>query len=131
MNPQLQVLIALQDILLLIREAQDPSRKRAFGKMGFKLTNLDALEETKSDLEGQLSPSILSEYGRAREHLVKSLKLDPSQGSTYFALALVDEKLKNYPEALENWNKFLVLTKNNKLKKIAQKHIDLLERIYE
>lgn len=68
MNPQLQVLIALQDILLLIREAKDPSRKRALGKMGFKMTNLDvdALEETRTNLEGQLNPSILSEYTRAR-----------------------------------------------------------------
>jgi predicted nucleic acid-binding Zn-ribbon protein len=67
MNPQLQVLIALQDILLLIREAKDPSRQRALGKMGFKITNLTALEETRQDLEDQLSPPILSEYGRARQ----------------------------------------------------------------
>jgi predicted nucleic acid-binding Zn-ribbon protein len=65
-NPQLQVLIALQDILLLIREAKDPSRKRALGKMGFKMTNLDALEETRTSLEDQLKPSILSEYTRAK-----------------------------------------------------------------
>jgi predicted nucleic acid-binding Zn-ribbon protein len=67
MNPQLQVLIALQDILLLIREAKDPSQKRALGKMGFKLTNLASLESTREELEGQLKPSILSEYRRARQ----------------------------------------------------------------
>ncbi len=66
MNPQLQVLIALQDILLLIREARDPSQKRAMGKMGFKITNLDALDETRTDLESQLSPAIRREYSRAR-----------------------------------------------------------------
>jgi hypothetical protein len=43
MNPQLQVLIALQDILLMIREAKDPTRKRALGKMGFKMTNVESL----------------------------------------------------------------------------------------
>ena len=67
MNPQLQVLIALQDILLLIREAKDPTRKRALGKMGFKMTNVESLEGTREDLEGQLSPSILREYSRATQ----------------------------------------------------------------
>ena len=66
MNPQLQILIALQDILLLIREAKDPSRKRAMGKIGFKMTNLDSLEDTREELEGQLRPSIRSEYSRAK-----------------------------------------------------------------
>ena len=67
MNPQLQVLIALQDILFLIREVKDPSQKRAMGKIGFKMTNLESLEDTRIDLESQLNPSILSEYSRARE----------------------------------------------------------------
>ena len=67
MNPQLQVLIALQDILLLLRDARDPTQKRALGKMGFKITNLDALESTKEDLEDQLRPSILGEYRRATQ----------------------------------------------------------------
>jgi predicted nucleic acid-binding Zn-ribbon protein len=67
MNAQLQVLIALQDVLSLIREAKDPSQKRALGKMGFKLTNLAALESTREELEEQLEPPILSEYRRARQ----------------------------------------------------------------
>jgi predicted nucleic acid-binding Zn-ribbon protein len=65
-NPQLQVLIALQDILLLIRDAKDPSSQKAMGKMGFEMSNMDSLESTRRDLEGQLKPSILSEYSRAR-----------------------------------------------------------------
>ena len=40
MNTQLQVLIALQDILLLIRDAKDPSRKKQYGRIGFKMSNL-------------------------------------------------------------------------------------------
>ena len=67
MNPQLQVLIALQDILLLIRDAKDPSQTKALGKMGFKLTNLASLETTREELETQLNPSILREYNRARQ----------------------------------------------------------------
>jgi predicted nucleic acid-binding Zn-ribbon protein len=67
MNAQLQILIALQDILLLIREVKDPSEKRAMDKMGFKITNLESLEQTKSELESQLKPSILGEYSRVRE----------------------------------------------------------------
>lgn len=67
MNPQLQVLIALQDILLLIREAKDPSSQRAMGKMGFEISNLESLEATKKGLESQLKPPIRSEYSRARQ----------------------------------------------------------------
>ena len=67
MNPQLQVLIALQDILLMIRETKDPSQQKAMGKIGFKLTNLDSLEETRDELESQLQPSIHSQYRRLRQ----------------------------------------------------------------
>ncbi len=67
MNPQLQTLIALQDILLLIREAKDPSRKRLEGKIGFKMSNVASLEKTRAELEDQLDPVILSEYLRVKE----------------------------------------------------------------
>ena len=65
MNPQLRVLIALQDILLLLRDARDPGQKRLLGKMGLKINKLETLEATKADLERQLSPSLLGEYRRA------------------------------------------------------------------
>jgi predicted nucleic acid-binding Zn-ribbon protein len=65
MNPQLRVLIALQDILLLLRDAKDPGQKRVLGKLGLKINKLETLETTKADLERQLSPSILSQYRRA------------------------------------------------------------------
>jgi predicted nucleic acid-binding Zn-ribbon protein len=65
-NPQLQVLIALQDILLLIRDAKDPSSQRAMDKIGFEISNLESLEATRQKLESELKPSIRSEYSRAR-----------------------------------------------------------------
>jgi len=65
MNPQLRVLIALQDILLLLRDARDPDQRKVLGKMGLKIDNLETLEATKADLEDQLSTSILGEYRRA------------------------------------------------------------------
>ena len=67
MNPQLQVLIALQDILLLLRDAKDPGQKRVLVKMGLKMGNSELLESTKADLERQLRPSILGEYRRATQ----------------------------------------------------------------
>jgi predicted nucleic acid-binding Zn-ribbon protein len=67
MNPQLQILIALQDILFLIREAKDPSQKKAMDKIGLKMTNLASLEATRVDLEDQLDHAILSEYTRVRQ----------------------------------------------------------------
>lgn len=67
MNPQLQVLIALQDILLMIREAKDPSSQKAEGKIGFQMTNLESLEATRTELESQLKPPIRGAYTRAQQ----------------------------------------------------------------
>ena len=66
MNPQLQVLIALQDILLMIRETKDPSQQKAMGKIGFKLTNLDSLEGTRDELE--------KAYEKIRSFVEKKIK---------------------------------------------------------
>jgi predicted nucleic acid-binding Zn-ribbon protein len=67
MNAQLQILIALQDILFLIREAKDPTQKKALDKIGLRMDNLTSLESTRTDLEGQLRLSILGEYNRVRQ----------------------------------------------------------------
>lgn len=67
MNPQLEILIALQDILILIREAKDPNQKKAMDKLGLRMDNLESLEATRVDLEGQLRLSILGEYNRVRQ----------------------------------------------------------------
>ena len=67
MNSQLQVLIALQDILLIIRDAKDPSRKKEYGRIGFRMSNLSALEQTQLELERQLDPAIRSQYRRMKQ----------------------------------------------------------------
>ena len=67
MNTQLQILIALQDILLLIRDAKDPSRKKQEGRIGFKMSNLNSLEETLQDLEEKLDPAVRGQYGRMKQ----------------------------------------------------------------
>lgn len=67
MNAQLQVLIALQDILILIRDAKDPSRKKEYGRIGFKISNLPALEQTQAELEEQLDPAVLRQYSRMKQ----------------------------------------------------------------
>jgi len=67
MNSQLQVLIALQDILTLIRDAKDAKRNRQFGRFGFKISNVESLEETRAELEAQLDPAIRSAYKRMEQ----------------------------------------------------------------
>jgi hypothetical protein len=67
MNSQLQVLIALQDILHLIRDAKDPTRKKKYGQIGFKISNVEALEETQAGLEEQLDPTIRNQYVRMKQ----------------------------------------------------------------
>jgi predicted nucleic acid-binding Zn-ribbon protein len=67
MNSQLQILIALQDILLLIRDARDPSRQKDYDRIGFKISNLESLEQTQAELEEQLEPAIRSDYRRMKQ----------------------------------------------------------------
>ncbi|MFH1282557.1 MAG: tetratricopeptide repeat protein [bacterium] len=91
------------------------------------------LEEHTEDADAYFTLALvlnrLKEYEKAEEYLNQSLMLSPRQASTYFALALLSEKMNAHSKALESWYKFVMLTKNSKLKKIAKKHIQLLESI--
>jgi predicted nucleic acid-binding Zn-ribbon protein len=64
MSSQLLLLIALQDIDEMIREAKDPERSSALENLGFKVKNFDALVNSRQKLAAQLDRRILSLYER-------------------------------------------------------------------
>ena len=66
MNGPLMLLIALQDVDEMIQEARDPEKQSAMKKLGFKVTNLDALVSSRKKLADQLDKRTLTLYERMR-----------------------------------------------------------------
>ncbi len=60
LNPQEQVLVALQDLDLMLKEATDSEDQ--FRKMGFNMTNLEELRKARAQLLAQLEPSHVQHY---------------------------------------------------------------------
>jgi predicted nucleic acid-binding Zn-ribbon protein len=67
MESPLLLLIALQDIDLMILEARDPEQTGAEAELGFKMKNLDALITSRGHLAEQLDQRILGLYERMRK----------------------------------------------------------------
>lgn len=64
MNEQLQVLVALQDLDLMIREAKDPERANREEELGFPLGGVEKLERTRERLAKQVDDRLLQMYER-------------------------------------------------------------------
>ncbi len=60
----LRMLVALQDLDLMIREAQDPESMGEEENLGFKLRNLETLQATRAKLAEQIGPRLLGMYER-------------------------------------------------------------------
>ena len=67
MESPLLMLIALQDIDMMIQEAKDPEQSGAEAEMGFKVKNLDALLTSRRHLAEQLDQRTLGLYERMRK----------------------------------------------------------------
>jgi tetratricopeptide (TPR) repeat protein len=69
----------------------------------------------------------LGNYDEALRALEHSITLEAASCASYFELAFLYEK-KNMPErAVESWNRFLALSQDEPLKRIARKHIVYLQ----
>jgi predicted nucleic acid-binding Zn-ribbon protein len=62
-NPT-RVLVALQDLEQMIREAEDPASRAELEKLGFPVTGLDGLRTAQAKLEKQIKPQLLTRYRR-------------------------------------------------------------------
>jgi predicted nucleic acid-binding Zn-ribbon protein len=59
-----RVLVALQDLEEMIREAEDPGNRAQLERMGFPVTGLDGLKAAQKKLEATVSPQLLNRYRR-------------------------------------------------------------------
>jgi hypothetical protein len=64
MDKQLQLLVALQDLDLMIKEAKDQDTSSELKHMGFKLDGLAQLQEARDSLAKRVKPQLLNRYER-------------------------------------------------------------------
>ncbi|MBU2501244.1 MAG: C4-type zinc ribbon domain-containing protein [bacterium] len=62
MHPQLQLLVALQDMNEMIREVEEKGPE--LEGMGFKYAGLDDLRKAHEELEAQIDPRLMSSFKR-------------------------------------------------------------------
>ncbi len=63
-DEQMKVLVALQDLDLMIREAKDSDTSSEMKQMGFKLEGIEELQEARANLAKRLRPQLLNRYER-------------------------------------------------------------------
>jgi predicted nucleic acid-binding Zn-ribbon protein len=64
MNPQLQLLVALQDLEHMIRETEDQDKAQQEKEMGFDLSGLEKLKKSHAETVEKIDPRHLSYYRR-------------------------------------------------------------------
>jgi len=63
-----RLLIALQDLDIMIKEAKDKHMSREFKNMGFKFTGLDELLKAREELAKKIPPDLLNRYEKLAKH---------------------------------------------------------------
>ena len=64
LDEQMKLLVALQDLDLMIREAEDSDTSTEMKQMGFKLEGIKELQEARTNLAKRLRPQLLNRYER-------------------------------------------------------------------
>ena len=63
-DEQMKLLVALQDLDLMIREAKDSDTSTEMKQMGFKLEGIEELQEARTNLAKRIRPQLLNRYER-------------------------------------------------------------------
>lgn len=64
MEEQVKLLVALQDLDLMIREAEDSKTSSELKQMGFKLDGINELQQARAALAKRIRPNLLNRYER-------------------------------------------------------------------
>ena len=64
MEEQITHLVALQDLDLMIREAEDTDTSSEMKQMGFSLEGLEELQKAREELAKRIKPQLLNRYER-------------------------------------------------------------------
>jgi hypothetical protein len=68
-----QVLVALQDLDQMIKEAEDATDRQKFEDMGFPVTGVEKLREARSKLEEKLPRALLVRYERLSHRMGRAV----------------------------------------------------------
>lgn len=68
-----QVLVALQDLDQMIREAEDPTNREKLEKMGFPVTGVQELRNARAKLEEKLPRAMLTRYERLSDRMGRAV----------------------------------------------------------
>lgn len=63
-DEQVKLLVALQDLDLMIREAEDSDTSSEMEQMGFKLEGIEELQKARTALSKRIPPQLLNRYQR-------------------------------------------------------------------
>lgn len=73
MNDQVQMLVALQDLDLMIKEARDNDTSSELKHMGFKLDGVAKLQEARETLAQRIKPQLLNRYERVSKNYDRAI----------------------------------------------------------
>ncbi len=68
MKEEHRLLIALQDLDIMIKEVKDKSTSNELKSLGFKLTGLQELQEARDKLVSKISQPLIQRYEKLTEH---------------------------------------------------------------
>lgn len=68
MKDKYRLLIALQDLDQMIKEAKDKSTSEELKNMGFKLSGLEELQKARKELVEKIPDQLLIRYNKLTEH---------------------------------------------------------------
>ena len=67
------MLIALQDLDLMIKEVKDKETSKELEELGFKLTGLSMLQSARGKLAGKIPKTLLNRYEKLTEHYTMAI----------------------------------------------------------
>jgi len=73
MNEQVQLLVALQDLDLMIKEAKDKDTSSELKHMGCKLDGVAKLQEARENLAKKIKPQLLNRYERVAKSYERAI----------------------------------------------------------
>jgi predicted nucleic acid-binding Zn-ribbon protein len=82
LNKELQLLVTLHDIDLMIKELSDADTAKKVKKMGFKVSRLEELQNSREEIRAQISQRLLRLYDRLEARYGRAIV--PINGSTCY-----------------------------------------------
>ena len=68
MKEEYRLLIALQDLEIMIKEVKDKATSKELQSLGFKLTGLNELQEARGKLARKIPQTLLNRYEKLAKH---------------------------------------------------------------